>query len=65
MMTRCCTELSHTKKECVQNVLVSLDKQVFSRLAITEVHNTNKSFTACLNQYLRSVILRDQVMVFT
>lgn len=65
MMTRCCTELSHTKKGCVQNVLVSLDKQVFSRLAITEVHNTNKSFTACLNQYLRSVILPDQVMVFT
>lgn len=41
----------------MQNVLVSPDKQVFSRLAITEVQDSNKSFTACLNQYLRSVIL--------
>lgn len=28
----------------MQNVLVSPDRQVFSRLAITEVHDSNKSF---------------------
>lgn len=43
----------------MQNVLVFLDKQVFFRLAIIEVHNTNKSFTDFLNRYLRSVIFSD------